>query len=79
MKCKVCGVEMFRDSVETGEDYKTYRYKCPNRQCSNYGYNVTKNEAANALEKNASRFSLEGEQGSNGSVPQGGDSDRGNP
>lgn len=38
MKCKVCGVEMFRDSVETGEDYKTYHYKCPNRKCSNYGY-----------------------------------------
>ena len=70
MKCKVCGVEMFRDSVETGEDYKTYHYKCPNRHCSNYGYNAA---------KNASHFSLEGEQGSSGTVPQGGDSDRGNP
>ena len=40
MKCKVCQTEMFIDKTTTDEEKgtETFIYKCPNPNCSNYGY-----------------------------------------
>jgi len=40
MKCKLCKTEMILDrAVERQEDGITeFHYKCPNKNCSNYGY-----------------------------------------
>lgn len=38
MKCKECNTEMFIDSTTQTEDTETFNYKCPNPQCTKYGY-----------------------------------------
>lgn len=38
MKCKHCNIEMIVDKREENEDTEVFKYKCPNPQCSNYGY-----------------------------------------
>ena len=40
MKCRLCKTEMLVDRVvEKEEDgVAEFHYKCPNKQCSNYGY-----------------------------------------
>jgi hypothetical protein len=40
MKCRICKTEMLVDSVVEREtdSVAEFHYKCPNRQCSNYGY-----------------------------------------
>lgn len=40
MKCKECQTEMFIDSSEELEleDREVFHYKCPNKNCKNYGY-----------------------------------------
>lgn len=40
MKCRICKTEMLVDrAVEREEDgVVEFHYKCPNKNCSNYGY-----------------------------------------
>ncbi len=40
MKCKLCNTEMMIDSVKEDKENNAeiFNYKCPNPQCSNYGY-----------------------------------------
>lgn len=40
MQCNQCNTEMLIDRVEkdTEKGTETFIYKCPNPQCSNYGY-----------------------------------------
>ena len=47
MKCKYCDTEMFVDSVAEKENQEIFSYKCPNKNCVNYGY---KNSQANSVE-----------------------------
>lgn len=44
MQCRVCKTEMLVDRVvEKDEDGVTeFHYKCPNKNCSNYGYKTEK-------------------------------------
>jgi hypothetical protein len=46
MKCPVCKVEMFIDSttIDDEKSTETFIYKCPNKQCNNYGYKDVKEE-----------------------------------
>lgn len=40
MKCPICQTEMFIDSTieDKEKGTETFVYKCPNSNCSNYGY-----------------------------------------
>ena len=40
MKCRICKTEMLVDKVVERETdgVAEFHYKCPNKQCSNYGY-----------------------------------------
>lgn len=38
MKCKVCDTEMFVDKTEQTDEKEIFYYKCPNPNCSNFGY-----------------------------------------
>lgn len=38
MKCNQCQTEMLIDSTEVKENQEIFNYKCPNKQCPNYGY-----------------------------------------
>jgi hypothetical protein len=44
MLCKDCKTEMFVDTVTESDNTETYHYKCPNPQCTNYGYKNIKVE-----------------------------------
>jgi len=43
MKCKLCNTEMLIDSVvkDDEKNTETFNYKCPNPQCTNFGYAKT--------------------------------------
>lgn len=43
MKCQECNTEMLIDSVTVEGNKETFNYKCPNTQCSNYGYKKENN------------------------------------
>lgn len=47
MKCKECNTEMFIDSTKIVGNSETFNYKCPNANCTNYGYGGVENESEN--------------------------------
>ena len=52
MKCRICKTEMLVDrAVERVEDgVVEFHYKCPNKQCSNYGYKTAQTAENNKTE-----------------------------
>lgn len=44
MECKYCGAEMFIDKSEQKDDTEIFYYKCPNKNCVNYGYKSEEKE-----------------------------------
>lgn len=43
MICKTCGTDMFIDHTEQEGNREVFVYKCPNSNCTNYGYAASEN------------------------------------